>query len=58
MAAFHPSHSTHSSLPAASVGDARTALLKRAARATMDDSGAFQRHRRRSRSHRRSEDLK
>jgi glutamate/tyrosine decarboxylase-like PLP-dependent enzyme len=33
MAASHPSHS---SLPAASVGDARTALLKRAARDAMD----------------------
>jgi len=36
MAASHLSHSPHSSLPAASVSDARTALLKRAARAAMD----------------------
>ncbi|MGP8173653.1 MAG: pyridoxal phosphate-dependent decarboxylase family protein [Terracidiphilus sp.] len=36
MAASHPPHSPHSSLPAASVADARTALLKRAARDAMD----------------------
>jgi len=36
MAASHLSHSPHSSSPAASVSDARTALLKRAARASMD----------------------
>ena len=36
MVAAHPSHSPHSSSPAASVSEARTALLKRAARAAMD----------------------
>jgi glutamate/tyrosine decarboxylase-like PLP-dependent enzyme len=36
MATSHPPHSPHSSLPSASVADARTALLKRAARAAMD----------------------
>src|ERR1035441_4104518 len=36
MAVSHPPHSPHSSSPAASVAEARTALLKRAARDAMD----------------------
>jgi glutamate/tyrosine decarboxylase-like PLP-dependent enzyme len=36
MAASHSPHSPHSSLPSASLSEARTALLKRAARAAMD----------------------
>src|SRR5664279_3703418 len=36
MAPYHSPHSPHSSLPSASLSEARTALLKRAARAAMD----------------------